>query len=222
MRAGLCTGSYMSMHLLAINLKTGAEWTVGSEATACHDLRAPAWSANSSEWWCPTDPRICQPYHPGARPRGRGRILAPQPAGLAVVKAGSSSEFSPTALIEPASGCSYESAVFDSEGILAVEGCSEDSPPFPDIPSPISGQAYLVQLTATGEVVRQLPLALGSNPGTVTSDPETGKILVTDDQAGGPQDKDESEGDWVWEYHHGSLRLIKRYPIEPPVTAQPW
>ena len=224
MQAGGCTGSYMSMHLLAINLKTGAQWTVGSEATACHDLRNAAWSANSSE--------LVVPYGPSNLPAGTTQVpdlgpegescLAPQPAGLAVVKAGTSSEFSPSALIEPTAGCSYESAVFDSEGILAVEGCSEGSPPFPYIPSPTSGQAYLVQLTTTGEVVRKLPLATGSNPGIVASDPETGAILVTDDQAGGPQDKNEFEGDWVWEYHRGTLRLIKRYSIEPGVYAKPW
>jgi hypothetical protein len=224
MQVGGCTGSYMSMYLLAINLKTGAEWTVGAEATACHDLRDPAWSQNSSELVMPYGPSNLPPGTTQAPDHGAEgeSCLAPQPAGLAVVKAGSSSEFSPSALIEPTAGCSYESAVFDSEGILAVEGCSEDSPPFPYMPSPTSGQAYLVQLTATGELVRQLPLALGSNPGIVTSDPETGTILVTDDQAGGPQDTNWREGDWVWEYHRGGLRLIKRYSIEPPVYAQAW
>ena len=134
MEAGGCTGSYMSMHLLALNLETDAEWTVGSEATVCHDLRTPAWSENGSE--------LVVPYGPSNLPAGTTEVpgaggfdescLEPQPAGLAIVQAGSSSQFSPSALIEPAAGCSYESAVFDSEGILAVEGCSEGSPAVPE------------------------------------------------------------------------------------------
>ena len=88
MEAGGCTGSYMSLHLLAINLETGAEWTVGSEATVCHDLRTPAWSENGSE--------LVVPYGPSNLPAGTTEVpgaggfeescLEPQPAGLAIVQ----------------------------------------------------------------------------------------------------------------------------------------
>ena len=185
MEAGGCTGSFESLHLLAINLKTGAEWTVGSEATACHDLRSAAWSENGSE--------LVVPYGPSNLPAGTNQVPGAggfeercpesQPAGLAIVQAGASSEFTPNAQIEPSAGCSYESAVFDSEGILAVgrlqrrRASTESSqhPARPGLPRPADDR---------GEVVRRLPLEIGANPGTVESDPETGTILVTDDQSG--------------------------------------
>ena len=124
----------------------------------------------------------------------------PQPAALrpAVVKAGSSSEFSPSALIEPSAGCSYRSAIFDGEGILAFESCSELGPHGEVVTEPAQG--YLVQLNDTHEVVHRLPLETDGCPCSVASDPQTGTILVRHDH-------------WLWEYHGGNLRLIKHYTL---------
>lgn len=220
LKAESCTGSSESLHLLAINLKTGAQWTVGANATVCENLGTPAWSADSSE--------LVVPYGPSTLPAGTTHAPGvegfnqycpeSQPTGLAIVQAGTSSEFSTNALIEPKAGCSYESAAFDSEGIVAVEGCSEGTPPSRYTPNTRTGQAYLVQLTATGEVVHRLPLEIGANASAVQSDPETGTVLVTEDQS----DSVKGNGDWVREYHDGALHLIKQYPTDREEAALPW
>ena len=168
----------------------------GAKAGACHELGSAAWNESDSE--------VVVPFGPSNLPAGTTTVehgafgegcKEPQPAGLAVVKAGVSSEFSPSGLIAPAPACSYESAVFDSEGILAVEGCSEGAPTRRAPAGPFGsllGQAYLVQLTATGEVTRRLRLAIGASPAAVARDPETGTILVSDNQEG------EVKPHWVW------------------------
>lgn len=213
---GVCT-SYQNQHLLAINLVTGAEWTVGASATACHSLGAVSWNETGSELVVPFGPSNLPPGSThGQRMIGGESCLVHKPVGLAVVNTGSSSEFSEHALIEPASGCEYESAIFDSEGILAVEGCTEGAPHRQHFqPEPREGQAYLLQLSESGEIVRRLPLAVGSEPGLVASDPETGTILVSDDVG-----REGSECDWIWEYANGTLRLIKRYSED--LFVKPW
>ena len=78
-----CTSSWLNAHLLAINLRTGVQWTVGSEATPCHDVGAAEWSEGSSE--------LVVPFGPSKLPAGTTHVLhtfgeeqcpSPQPSGL--------------------------------------------------------------------------------------------------------------------------------------------
>ena len=98
---------------VAINLKTGAQLTVGSNATSCQRLWNPTWSGNGSQ--------LVVHYGSCESPlRTTG--------SLAIVRPGSSWQFSRNSPIKPSAGCGYGSAIFDSDGILAVEGCAEASP----------------------------------------------------------------------------------------------
>lgn len=210
-KASECTNSFgnhsfENTHLLGINLESGAEWVVGAGAAACHELGSGAWNESGSEY--------VVPFGASSLPAGttHGRLLvggescpAPHPAALAVLNTGSSSEFSHSALIEPPSGCSYKSAAFDSEGILAFAACSVLNPQRENRREP--RRDYLVQLNGSEQTVGRVALEIGECPCSLASDPLTGAILVT-------------QGGWVWEYHGGSLHLIQHYDEQQ--VAQPW
>jgi len=61
----------------------------------------------------------------------------------------------------------------------------------------------------------------GSDPGTLASDPDTGAVLVSEDQAGS---QSSHTFDWIWSFDGRRLHLITRFPNEtsPVVTAEPW
>jgi hypothetical protein len=112
--------------------------------------------------------------------------------------------------------------VFDRWGIAALEGCAKGSPQggFPQ--STYAGNAYLVQLTADGRRrMLRLHLKRGSDIGTLSTDPLSGSVLVSENQGA-------NQGfltyDWLWTFDGRRLRAVGRYPNEsaPSVTAEGW
>ena len=92
MLAGGCTDSYFNMHLLAVSLRNGSSWTIGSEATVCHELLTPRWSANGSEIVFPYGPSNVLPGTTGpgilGGRYGEESCASSQPNSLAVVPRG--------------------------------------------------------------------------------------------------------------------------------------
>lgn len=202
-----CTNSYSNMHLLAINLVSGVEWTVGAQATACHELGGAAWNESGSE--------LVFPFGASNLPAGTTEVpgaggigehcVSPEPSALEIVNTGSSSEIPQSPLVEPTYGCSFRAAIFDSEGILAGEACSGVGPRGEAVSEP--GPDYLVQLSESGEVLRRLPLEEGDCC-HLSSDPQTGTIIL-------------SGGHSIWEYTNASLRLIHHHNLGERGAEEP-
>ncbi len=215
MRTGGCSTSFFNEYLLVEDLRSGGRLTIGTHAAACHALSSAAWSADGSKLVFAYGPATSSPSRPPA-----GTCSVPHPSGLAVVSATRSSQLTATALIPPAADCTYQSAAFDRRGIVGIEACSQGTPEhFP--PGVYLGDAYLVQLDSRGGLLLRLPLKLGSNPGTVVTDPRTGLVLVTEDQS---QRQHHASYDWVWTFDGRHLQAVGRYPFDgnAVVTAQPW
>jgi hypothetical protein len=123
-------------------------------------------------------------------------------------------------LIPPTPGCTYQSATFDRRGIVGVEACSHGASTRTP-PGVYLGDACLVQMDSHGRLLLRLALEQGSNPGAVVTDPATGQVLVTEDQA---QSQRQTSYDWVWSFDGRHLHTIGRYPFDgnAVVTAEPW
>lgn len=104
-------------------------------------------------------------------------------------------------------GCAYAAATFDPRGVLAVEGCKRGSRPDPV--STGDGDAYLVQLSASGQRLERWALKRGLEQALITHEPGTRRLLITQDL---PANNNEPEADWVWELDGAHLRLVGRYP----------
>jgi hypothetical protein len=219
-RAGGCSTSYFNQYLLVQDLRSGRRLTIGTDAPDCHALSSAAWSADGSQLVFAYGPATASPS--GEQPPA-GTCTVPHPSGLAVVSAARSSQLTAAQLIPPAPGCTYQSAAFDRSGIVGIEACSQGTPPQPGgtVPGVYLGDAYLVQLDSHGRLLLRLALKLGSNPGTVVTDPSTGLVLVTEDQA---QSQHQASYDWVWTFDGRKLHTTGRYPFEgnAVVTAEPW
>lgn len=103
-------------------------------------------------------------------------------------------------------GCAYAAAAFDRQGVLAVEGCKRGSRP--GIVSTGDGDAYLVQLSNTGQHLRRWRLKRGLEQALITPEPGTSRLLITQDL---PANNDKPEADWVWELNGTRLRLVNHY-----------
>ena len=217
MHAGGCATSYFDQYLLVVDLRSGRRLTIGTDAAPCHALSSAAWSPDGSKLVFAYGPATASPA--GQQPPP-GTCTVPHPSGLAVVSATRSSQLTASQLIAPEAGCTYQSAAFDRRGIVGIEACSHGAPPqFP--PGVYLGDAYLVQLDSHGRLLLRLSLKLGSNPGTVVTDPRTGLVLVTEDQG---QRQHHASYDWVWTFDGRKLHTVGRYPFEGNgvVTAEPW
>ena len=215
---GGCATSYFNQHLLVHDMSSGRDWTIGAGAVRCHLLSVPSWSSNGS--------KLLFVYGASTLSRGsdlgQGTCSVPRAGGLAVAPSGRASESGSWRLIAHQPGCSYQSAVFDRWGIAALEGCAKGSPQggFPQ--STYAGNAYLVQLTADGRRrMLRLHLKRGSDIGTLSTDPLSGSVLVSENQGA-------NQGfltyDWLWTFDGRRLRAVGRYPNEsaPSVTAEGW
>jgi hypothetical protein len=217
MLAGGCSTSFSNQYLLVDDLRTGDRLTIGTAAAACHALSSAAWSPDGS--------KLVFAYGPatsGQESQPPGTCTEPHPSGLAVVSATRSSQLTATQLIAPTPGCTYQSAAFDRRGIVGIEACMQGTPRQPGgtVPGVYLGDAYLVQLDTHGRLLLRLALKLGSNPGTVVTDPRTGLVLVSEDQA---QRQQHTTYDWVWTFDGRQLHTVGRYPFEgnAVVTAEP-
>jgi len=217
MRAGGCSTSFFNQHLVVEDLQSARRLTIGADAADCHALSSAAWSADGSQLVFAYGSATASPS--GRQPPA-GTCTVPHPSGLAVVSSARSSGLTAARLIAPAPGCTYQSAAFDRRGVVAIEACTQAGPPQLG-PGAYLGNAYLVQLSAQGRLLLALALRLGSNPGTVVSDPSTGLVLVTEDQA---QRQHRATYDWVWTFDGRRLLSVGRYPFEgnAVVTAEPW
>jgi hypothetical protein len=218
--AGGCTTAYLNLHFVIENLKEHRSWSIGPEAEVCHSLSTPAWNRSGSKLiftYGPSALRPGQSYTQGF-PGGQ-RCLAPRASGIVIVSAAHASNPPSWAFIAPRRGCSYTSAAFDALGIAAFEACApgrHGSPANDDL-----GPASVVQLDMPGKVRFRIALKIGSNPGTVLSDPRTHEVLITQDQT---YRRNRPTRNWVWELRGDKLRLIASYPFDgqPVIAAQPW
>jgi hypothetical protein len=214
---GGCASSFFNQHIVVRDLRAHRRWLIATDAAPCHALSRPAWSADGSE--------LVFAYGASALPPHSNYVpdticTEPRPSDLAVVAAGRSTSIPTWTLIPPSSGCSFQSSAFDGEGIVAIEGCSQGAPPASAGNSDL-GDAYLVQLDDHDRVVRRVALKRGSDPGSVATDPRTGTVLVSENQAG---NRGIATFDWVWTFDGRRHHLVGRYPNEasPVITAEPW
>jgi len=216
--AGSCAMSFFNQHLLVRDIASGKEWTIGAAATRCHFLSVPSWSSNSS--------KLLFVYGASTLSSRSANLpqwtcSVPRAGGLAIAPAGRSSEPPSWRLIPHQPGCSYQSAVFDRWGIAALEGCATGSRQGGSPENTYLGNAYLIQLTAGGRRMLRLPLKRGSDVGTLSTDPLSASVLVSENQAG---NQGFPTHDSVWTFDGHGLRAIGRYPNEssPAVTAEGW
>jgi hypothetical protein len=220
MRAGGCATSYFNQYLLVEDLRSGRRLTIGTDAAACHALSSAAWSPDGSKLVFAYGPATSSPS--GQAPPA-GICTVPHPSRLAVASATRSSQLTAARLISPTPGCTYQSAAFDRRGIVGIEACAQGTPPQRggSVPGVYLGDTYLVQLDSHGRLLLRLALKLGSNPGAVVTDPSTGLVLVTEDQA---QNQHHASYDWVWTFDGRNRHAVGRYPFDgnAVVTAEPW
>jgi len=110
MLAGTCDRSYFNEHLLAKDLRSAQEWTIGADAAPCHALSTPSWSSNGSKLvfaYGPANSSERLPETP-SNDLGKGVCTQNRPGEVAVVPAERSSQFSSARLIPPPKGCSYQ------------------------------------------------------------------------------------------------------------------
>ncbi|MBV9007301.1 MAG: hypothetical protein JO181_21725 [Solirubrobacterales bacterium] len=214
---GGCASSFFNQHIVIRDLRAHRRWSIAADAAPCHALSRPAWSPDGSE--------LVFAYGASTLPPHSKYVpdticTEPRPSDLAVVAAGRPTRISAWTLIPPSTGCSFQSAAFDSQGIVAIEGCSRGAPR-PSAGDTDLGDAYLVQLDERGRVVRRLALKRGSDIGTVATDPRSGIVLVSENQAG---NQGTATFDWVWIFDGHRLRVVGRYrgDASPAITAEPW
>jgi hypothetical protein len=215
MTTGGCATSFFNEHIVVRNLRSGRQWTIGSDAAPCHALGDPAWSPDGS--------KLVFPYGPSVLSRDThvtgGTCEAARFSRLVVVPAGRSSQTTTWKLIKADHGCSYQAATFDRWGIAAIEGCVRGEPRGQY--SVNGGDAYLVQMSPRHHVMLRLALARGYDGGEIVNDPGTGTVLVSEYQAA-------NQGipvfNWVWAFDEHTLRTIRRFPNKdaPTVIAEPW
>jgi hypothetical protein len=198
MLAGPCTQG--ATHVVVRDLATGNQWSIGTDLPRCTDLGDPAWSTTSRELVVPcgaVNPRRLGP--PGTCP-------VPRYARLALVPALRPSRSSGWKLISADSGCSFEAAAFDPSGIAAVEGCRRRGVSGSYI-DPGLGQARLLQLNRTDQVIARVDLQPGWEQGVISTE-RGGRVLISQDQ---PANEPYLERDWVWEFDGHHLRLVRHY-----------
>jgi hypothetical protein len=214
---GGCGTSFFNQHIVIIDLRTSAQIQIGADVAPCHALFNVAWNANGSQ--------LIFPYGPSILPRDttfvpRGTCDEPEWNRLAVVPAEHASQSSSWKLMKAESHCSYQSAAFDPEGIVATEGCTTGAPA--DQPNnPNSGIAKLVQLDTRGRVEERVPLRIAYEGGDVVADPRNHEVLISEDEGGNLGVR---YYQWVWAFDGHRLRVIGHYPGQGAtiVLAQPW
>lgn len=198
MLAGSCTQG--ATHVVVRDLATGKQWSIGTDLPRCTALGDPAWSAAGRELVIPygaVNPRRLGP--PGTCP-------VPRYARLAIVPALRPSRSTAWKLIIADSGCSFEAPTFDPAGIAAVEGCRRRGVSGSYI-DPGLGQARLLQISRTDQVVARINLQPGWEQGVISTERD-GRVLISQDQ---PANEPYPERDWVWEFDGHQLRLIHHY-----------
>jgi hypothetical protein len=217
MLAGTCARSYFNQHLLVKDLGSASQWTIGADAAPCHEISTPSWSTDGS--------RLVFAYGPASSSRlpevptsglGRGVCTRSRPGEVAIVAADHYSQFSSARLIPPAKGCSYQAAVFDRDGVAAVEACEQGAAPEYAGLGDDDGDAYIVQLNSRGRMLFRRALRRESNITRLASDPSSDLVLVSETEGENARPAFE----WIWTFDGHWLRAVGHYKTY--VTAEPW
>lgn len=122
-------------------------------------------------------------------------------------------------LTRPDRGCIFRSVAFDTEGVLATEGCNRDSPP--NEGGNHIGQAILVQYGEDRQVLTRTLLKPGLEDSELVAEPNGRAVLVTQDQ---PANSGYPPRDWVWWFDGRHLRPVAHYASEDAdqILAIPW
>jgi len=138
---------------------------------------------------------------------------------LALARAGTASHTGEPKLIDPDRSCMFQGAAFDRVGIVAAEGCEHGDPEH-GVGSYL-GDAYILQYTPHGQLIRRMPIKLGLEQAVIATEPTTHDVLITQDQ---PANEPYPERDWLWEFDGRHLRLIAHYKADDAaqVLAIPW
>jgi Tol biopolymer transport system component len=217
MLAGTCARSYFNQHLLVKDLGSAGQWTIGADAAPCHEISTPSWSTDGS--------RLVFAYGPASSSQlpevptsdlGKGVCTRSRPGEVAIVPAEHYSQFSTARLIPPPKGCSYQAAVFDRDGIAAVEGCEQGTAPGYAGLGDDDGDTYIVQLNSRGRTLLRRALRRESNVTRLASDPSSGLVLVSETQG----ENTRPAFDWIWTFDGHRLRAVGHYNAH--VIAEPW
>jgi hypothetical protein len=208
-----CARSYFNQHLLVENHDTGRSWTIGADARVCHLISTPSWSENGTGLaftFAPSDPAV----HVGKRD-GYGICGAPLAGEIAVLSATHPVALSSARIIKAPRGCSYLSVVFDPKGVVAAEACEHGAPPGFAVPGNYNGDAYVVQLSAGGRILRRVAMKPDPNPATLARNPRGGPVLVTENLG----ENTRPYFNWIWTFNGESLRLVSHLTEDTTAIA---
>jgi hypothetical protein len=197
--AGGCDTGYFNQHLVVRELASGEEWSIGAMATACHWLTPASWSADGK--------RLIFTFGPSTLPTNssfvpHGTCEGWSASQIAIAPAAGTSEIDSTQLVKARSGCQYVQAVFDHDGVAAIETCGE----------PAAGPTSLVQLDSHLTVTARFDLAPGSDPTSLALS-QDGKLVLVDEYQAPYTDASGSRVgpyDWIEEFDGAHLRFIDR------------
>lgn len=196
--------SYLDDHIVIRTLQGKRQVTIGTGAAPCHGLGAPSWSPDSSA--------VVFPYAPAARRNGgpgipRGVCPSPRSAELAILPADRSSQIKRADLVFAPKGCGYADAAYDTAGIAAIQTCGEGA----DQPGQDNGPAYFVQLDSARHVATRVALKPGANPATLSINPQSGQILITEYQNPRHHPPARPASEFIWTFDGEGLRLVHHF-----------
>jgi hypothetical protein len=209
-----CVSLHGMTGLFIRDLKTGIMRAVARSANRCDAFGPAAWNRRGGEVVFPLERADGHPIPMAGGigcPDGRN-YLALAPAQTARGPGG-------LKLIDPDRECIFRAAAFDRIGIVAAEGCDQGDPER-GVGSYL-GHAFVAQYSLQGRLTARVPLRLGLEQAVVATEPNTGKVLITQDQ---PANEPYPERDWVWEFDGRHLRPIAHYQADDAaqVLAVPW
>jgi hypothetical protein len=209
-----CVSLHGTTGLFVRDLKTGIIRAVARSANRCDAFGPAAWNRRGTEVVFPLERADGPPMTMAGGigcPKGRNYLAlapartAPGPGGLK--------------LIHSERGCIFRAAAFDQIGVVAAEGCDQGDPERGV--GGYLGHAFVAQYSLQGRLTARVALRLGLEQAVVATEPNTGKVLITQDQ---PANEPYPERDWVWEFDGHHLRPIAHYQADDAaqVLAVPW
>jgi hypothetical protein len=137
----------------------------------------------------------------------KGTCQEPGSGELAVFSTAASTEIKAADLTPARSGCGYTTAVFDRQGVVAVETCGDHG----------LGPASLVQLNNSLIPASRFDLAPGSDPTSLAPDPAGSRVLVAEYEGptdGGPAGTNHGPINWIQIFDGNHLQLIVRSAVD--------
>lgn len=216
-----CARSFGERHQLLVNLHTGRRSTIGSDAIPCHTLLSAQWSSDGSKVLFPFGPSRLSKNSKKIR---NGHYIEPGcrfslPNDLAIVASRGATEIKASDLIKPQPGCTFESAVFDREGIAAMLACiagrahhrAGEGANFPDV--------YLLQFNHAHKIVRRFLLSYNGqqSEGDALAAGRHGNSLLATVHL--RQVHGDGGTQRVYEYADGHVRPIRRYSEPEMISA---